>query len=324
MIAVVLMGHTALAENIYTLIKTGKIDEAKSQLSQLTSAQNRDGDMLFFQSLLSESGDKSAQMMEAALKTGVSATFRQEIYYHLAHYYFITGDDYKLNKIVNEYRTNWENGVYRSEMIRFSILLDEHDKKYNDAIKQADRYLMEYTAESDNQFGQIDKARIMEEFNKPVAAYNLLRTLSKENSGPCVSMALYMLAFTAIENKRTDDAVFYYNLCREGYPSAVGLDATIERMTGMSTSGDRDSKAEQRTGTTYSIQVGVFSTKDNAERFSEDFKKFGKNVEIDNKRISDKNYYVVFVGNFSSYNAALTFKKMLESNFDEAFQVKVR
>lgn len=324
MIAVVLLGQTATAENIYSLIKTGKIEEAKSQLSQLSSAQNRDGDILFFQSLLTESGDESAQMMEAALKAGVSATFRQEIYFHLVHYYFFIGDDFKLNKFVNEYRTKWENGKYRSEMIRFSILLDEHDKKYNDAIRQADRYLMEYTSEPENQFGQIDKARIMERFNKSVAAYNLLRTLSKENSGPCVSMALYMLAFTAIENKRTDDAVFYYNLCREGYPSAVGLDATIERMTGMSTSGDRDNKAEQRTGTTYSIQVGVFSTKDNAERFSEDFKKFGKTVEIDNKRISDKNYYVVYVGDFSSYNAALTFKKMLESNFDEAFQVKVR
>ncbi len=133
-----------------------------------------------------------------------------------------------------------------------------------------------------------------------------------------------MLADDVIKRSRTDDAVFYYNLCREAYPSAIGLDATIEKMSGMSASGDKENRAEARTGTFYSIQVGVFSSKSNAKKRANEFKKYDKKVDIKSKKISDKNYNVVYVGHFTSYNSALTFKKMLESKYNETFQVKAR
>ena len=315
---------SSYADNLYSLIKHGKLGEASDSLSQKTSASNRDGDLLFYQSMLEENADKSAQMMEAALRASVSAHYRQEISLKLAQYYYLTNDLRNLERIVSDYLIKWENGVFRKDMIRYSVLIDEYNQKHETAIRQLDRFIMEFSDDETLQWGTIDKARVMAGFKKNVAARNLLRSLAKEKSGPGVSQALYLLAADALDLKKTDDAVFYYNLCREGYPAAVGLEATIARMSGMSVSGDRDGRAEERTGTFYSIQVGVYSNKENAERRAKEFEKFNEKVDINTKKISEKNYRVVYVGHFTSYNSALTFKKMLESKFGEVFQVKTR
>ena len=303
---------SVFAEDLFSLIQNGKIEEARDSLSHRSSAVNRNGNDLYFLSMLEESADKSAQFMEAALRASVSPIYLQDIYYRLAHYYLLKEDFRMLQNTINDYLTKWENGKYRSEMFRFRVYFEENKKNYNSAIKEIDRYLLQYTKGDENQFGLIDKARIMNTFDKPVAASKLLRDLSREKNGAGVPIALYALAENAIRDKRTDDAVFYYNINRDGFPHAVGLDATIDKLSGMSTSGDTNSKAEKYTGTFYSVQVGVFSTNDNAQRFSKSFKTYNQQIDIKTKTISDKKYFVVFVGNFSTYNSAFTFKETLE------------
>ena len=256
------------AENVYSLIKKGQLNEAKDSLSQRSSALNRNGDDLYYLSMLEESADKSAQLMEASLRASVSASFRQEIYFRLAQYYFIKNDLRLLKKTVDGYLSKWENGKYRSDMFRLRVYFEENKKNFNSAIREIDRYLMEYTKNDNYQYGLIDKARIMYRYKKYVGANKLLRNLSREKSGPGVSQALYALATDAIKNKKTDDAVFFYNIHRDGFPHSVGLDATIDKLSGMSTTGDKDNKAEEYTGTYYSVQVGVFSSKSNANKFS--------------------------------------------------------
>ena len=164
----------------------------------------------------------------------------------------------------------------------------------------------------------------MQGYNKPIGAHKLLRKLSREKSGPGVPQALYMLASRAIENKQTDDAVFYYNILREGYPNAVGLDALVEKMADLSTPDTDDAAAEKLTGTFYSIQVGVFSKKENAKRQAKIFSRYDQKVDIKTKTISNKKYRVVYIGRFQTYDAALKFKKMLEASHNEVFQVVAR
>ena len=85
-----------------------------------------------------------------------------------------------------------------------------------------------------------------------------------------------------------------------------------------------DQVAERITGTTYSVQVGVFSVGDNARNFAGRLKKYGEPVEINEKMISGKKYYVVYAGRFLSSEKAMAFKTRLESSEKEAFQVIAR
>lgn len=312
------------AANIYTLIKQGYLKEASDSLSLLSTAGSRDGNNLFFLSLIEQDAERSARLMEAALNAAVSATFRQEIYYRLAQFHFHNKNYSRLAELVKDYQSKWESGKFRSQIKRMAIYLEELNKDYEKAIRNTDRYLLEYNKASKKHWGMIDKARIMKKFNKSVAAHKMLRDLSREDKGAGIPLALYLLTDEAINKNRTDDAVFFYNILREGYPSAVGLDAIVDRIGGMSTSSDRDNTAEKRTGVSYTIKVGVFSVKDNAKKQADKFKVYGKKVDIKKKKISNKEYYVVIVGDFTSYEKAHKFKNEIETNSNEAYQVVIR
>lgn len=321
---ILILTLTVSAESIYELIQNGKREEAARRISEQSTAANRDGDLLFCQALLERDAEKAVRKLEAALQVSVSATYREEIAYILAQYYFMNNAFARLEELVTRYKAYWENGKYRAQMKRFSAYLDERNRKYEAAIKQIDRYLLEYNRGDANQQGRIDKARIMLAFNKDIAAYNLLRDLSREKQGEGVPQALYMLAHNSIKNKRTDDAVFFYNVLREGFPSAIGLDPTINKMENMVTSGDRDSRAEELTGTFYSVQVGVFSNQGNAKRHAESFKRYKYDIDIKRKTISNKEYHVVYVGRFSTYEEAYNIKRNFDASFNEVFQVVAR
>ncbi len=312
------------AESIYSMIRSGKLQEATDSLSSSSTASLRDGNRLFYFSLLESDGAKSAQLMEASLQASVAPIFREEIYYRLAQYYFARGDIERLARNVRDYRSMWENGRYISEMLRFSVFVDQSSGAFEAAVRQVDRYLLMFSEGDASQLGVIDKARVMMNFNKRVGSDKLLRKLAREKQGIGLPQALYLLGLEALRTKRTDDAVFYYNLLREGYPSAVGLDALIDKMMDVSTSASADDAAARLTGTFYCVQVGVFSEKENADKQAEVFKAYDKKVEIKTKTISGVKYRVVYVGRFQSYEDAVSFKKRIESNHDEVYQVVAR
>ena len=320
----ILVAIPVSAEQIYSLIQEGRIKEAQEKLSRLTTAAVRNGDVLFYQALLETDAAKAAELMEAALNSSVSIKYQQEIYYRLAQYYLLNENFDRLSRLVIEYRAKWENGHYEREFLRFSIIADQMRREYESALKQADRYLLKWPDGEMAQPGMIDKARIMDAYHKNIGADRMLRQLSREKRGEGVPQAIYMLTRDAIRHKRTDDAVFYYNLLREGYPGAVGLDALIDDLSEIADRREEDNTAEKITGTFYSVKVGVFSNNDNAKDMADRFKDYGKKIEIKDKTISGKKYRVVYVGHFSSYLDASQFKDQLESTYNEVYQVVAR
>jgi hypothetical protein len=133
-----------------------------------------------------------------------------------------------------------------------------------------------------------------------------------------------LLGRDAVARNRADDAIFYYNILREGYPDAVGLDELMTGLGEISARATSDSKAEKLTGTYYSIKVGVFSKRGNARRQADIFKAYDKKIDIKTRKISGKDYRVVYVGRFQNYDAAVRFKLQLEANHHEVFQVVTR
>jgi len=312
------------AKSIYEMITKGNLEQAHDSLSKLSTASIRNGNILFYQSLLEPDADKAVHLMEASLDASVDFKYREDIYYRLAQYYLMKSNYSKLQRIITDYKSNWEKGKYADQMLRYSVLIDQHSKKYETALRQVDRYLLNYTDKERQQWGTIDKARIMNYNNKNVGSDRLLRTLSRSHSGEGVPQALYLLTLRAVEKKNIDDAVFYYNLFREGYPSAVGFDALVDKLLDLTSNEKSDSEADRLTGTFYSIQVGVFSDKGNAKRQANHFKKYDHKVEIKDKTISGVKYNVVYVGRFNSYDKASDLKLQLEAENHEAFQVVAR
>lgn len=315
---------TVSARDIYKLIKEGRLDQANEALSATSTAALRDGNTLFFQSLLELDAAKSADLMEAALKTSIDSRYREELQYRLAQYYFVTDQHDKLHPLIAQYASSWENGRFADKMARYSALVDQDQGFYESALHQTDRYLTRYRKKEQQQWGTIDKARLLSGHNKRIGANQLLLELSRQRSGPGVPVALYQLAMNAIIRGQTDDAVFAYNLLREAYPDAVGLDALIDGLAGLPSPDRRDLEADRLTGTFYAVKVGVFSERSNAKKQADRFKQYGHKVEIESKTISDIKYRVVYVGSFDSFDEAAAFKRTLEAAHKEVFQVVAR
>ncbi len=312
------------AENIYSLINKGHLKEAANSLSKITTAASRDGNYLFYQSMLEENADEAAKKMEAALNSSVSPRFLEMIYYRLTQYYFMNDRIDKVMQLVTDYRTRWENGKYLREMIRFLIVSEQLLNNHETALKLSDRNLLLFSKGNDEQQGMVDKARVMASYKKRLGADMLLKDITRSKSGQGVPQAFYMRSLFAINKNRTDDAVFFYNLLKESYPSAIGNDALINKMMNISISKKADYRADELTGTYYSVQVGVFSNKGNAKKQANIFKAYDKKIDIKDKRVSDKKYHVVFVGRFKTYAEASLFKNQLEINHNDVYQVVAR
>jgi tetratricopeptide (TPR) repeat protein len=221
------------------------------------------------------------------------------------------------------YLQYWEKGKYRAEILRLAALAFEKQNK----PKKAEQYRRQLIRENEDQspgiIGRLDEARQLYYDRKYIDAQKICRRLGNSKLDEAAAGALYMLSFYSLEQKRVDDAILYYNLLRERYPVAVGLNALVNGLSQIER-GTTDRRAEKITGTVYSVKVGVFSKKDNAKKMAKRMEKFGEKVEIKQKPISDKKYHVVYVGRFQSMEKAMAFKARLESSENEAYQVVAR
>jgi tetratricopeptide (TPR) repeat protein len=315
---------SAQTETIYTLILKGYLDEARDSLSLRSSAATRDGNTLFYQSMLEPDAEQAVRLMKAALNATLQSQHREEIIYRLAQYYLLRENYGELSQLLAGYQAQWETGRYTAAMLRLSVLVDELQQGYESALKQCDRFLIRYTDRDNQQWGLIDKARILAGYGKRIGANETLRQLSRERKGVGVGPALYLLSREAVARDRADDAIFYYNILREGYPSAVGIDHLLAGLGDMSSSIPQDNRAEKLTGTFYSIKVGVFSEPGNARRQADKFRGYDKRVETETKDISGRKYRVVYVGRFDDYEEATRFRLQLEEAHQEAYQVIAR
>jgi hypothetical protein len=230
----------------------------------------------------------------------------------------------KLSETVADYRSRWETGRYRGEMQRLSVLTDGLSKEYESALRQCDRYLMDNSSGDKQHWGLVDKARILSAHGMEIGAGETLRQLSRSKKGVGVPQSLYLLGMQAIARNKVDDAIFFYNMLREAYPAAVGLDQLQVGLGGMKPRASSNNKAEALTGTYYSVKVGVFSESANARKQADKFKESGQKVDIERRRISGRDYQVVLVGRFDDYDEATRFKLRLEAAHHETYQVVAR
>ena len=311
------------ATEIIDLIKQGKIDEARREIADASTATRRDGTLLYYQALLEPDGAKSYQFLEAAFKAEIAPRFLEDNVYLMALYYLAEGNFAKVASSAAAYLQHWEAGRFRTEMQRLAALAYYEQGREAESKKYLDRMMRENEGERSGFSAKCDRAYQLYQSKDYTEAQKICRALRQVEYDEIAAPALYMLSFYAIEQKRIDDAILYYNILREGFPHAIGRDDLIDHFGHFESSGS-DRKAEEITGTVYSIQVGVFSIKDNAKRLADRMKQYGERVEISDKIISEKKYYVVYVGRFRSSQEAMSFKSRLELSENEAFQVIAR
>jgi tetratricopeptide (TPR) repeat protein len=121
----------------------------------------------------------------------------------------------------------------------------------------------------------------------------------------------------------TDRVILYRGILAEKYPS-VELD-----LTGAVTSTARqgppaDNEAERLADIAYTVQLGAFSDKKNAEQLRNKYQKSGYTVHFFSRTVAGKKYWVVQVGSMASLEKARQLQETLEREDKATYRVVVR
>jgi len=315
---------SATAQDIYLLIQSGKIDDAREAMQARSGQIQSDGNLLFCAALLEPNADSATALLEAALAKGAEDRFAQESYYRLAQMSCLTERYEKAVQWTLEYAGHYPKGVFLPDVTRLQALAFEQTNRSAQALDIVDQYVKRKLDREVAQRGLLDKARLLANMGKPVGAAAILSRLTKEGDGEAVPPALYMLAATSLRTGKAEDAGRYYALLFEEFPLAVGLGSLEDQISSAPPTPARDDQAERVTATYYSVKLGVFSSADNARAQAGAFAGKGSPIDIVQKRIQGKTYHVVYVGKFREYDAAARLRTTLQQQTGEKYEVTAR
>ena len=315
--SLLVIGISASTAEISELVRSGKLDEARSALKALDRDSAKNGNMLYFKALAETDGRRSASLLEDALRNSPDKKYREDITTRLAQYYVAKGEYQSANKVIGGNTAGFEAA-------RLGALVLERTGDASSSGKQLDKLAKTSLTPSQQKWLAIDQARIAIATGKKKSASSNLQTLVGTKNKEIVPQALYLLCAQAIEAGKIDEAARWYNLLNDQFPGAVGLDGLVDKLGSVSSQPETDTKAETATGTFYSVKVGVFSSAENAAQQAEKLKSSGQKVESSRKNIGGKQYTIVYVGRFKSFDEADRARQDLESQTGEQYQVVAR
>lgn len=309
---------------IRTLIENGSPAEASRKLSELSSASSRTADELIVRARLEPKGSSAAEFLTAALAGEEHPREREKIYLNLARYYQALGSRSRLSALLKRHDREFVRSEFRDEFIRLHVFLAEREGDFERA-KSICRKALKSSSDADmREWARLALARFeLRQKSSQKRGRNHAFRVSSSSASPMAPVALYVLAENDASGGDYDQAALDFNILREAYPHAIGAFDLIERISDIDTQPG-EGEAERLIGSFYSIQVGVFTVKDNAQRQKKQFESYGEPVEITRKTISGKRYYAVYVGRFRSADAAAAFKRTLERSEKDLFNIALR
>lgn len=149
--------------------------------------------------------------------------------------------------------------------------------------------------------------------NDTAEALRLMRKAAAMEKHPASAPALLLLGGLSDAYRKPEDAYRYLAMYREVYPH--GLVPFVEQSVAI------DDRADVMAGLEYTVQVGVFGDRANAERQRQQFAKLKYPISLKGKTIAGQHYTAVWVGKFKSRDDAQRLRRELEVKFDDTFRV---
>lgn len=324
-------GRADEIDDIYQSIQRGKWRAAADRLAEMKEV-NSNGSLLFLHGLLERSGDRAAQFFETALERSVAVKYQEEIYFRLTQYYLQKDNLAKVSLLANEYRTRFEKGKYRAAMARYRILAEEMNGDHRTAFSLNEQYLKNNGKGEWADWGKIDRARILLGSNGDQDGVDLFRQLSMGSSAIAVPQAMVLLGQYHVEKRETENAMRCYELLKEEYPSAIGLDDLANRLgkPSLPVKAEKSPKTSSRTeqiapsAKGYTIQVGAFSTEKIAKEQIERLRKERLATRIEKKESDGRTLWVVFIGQYKDSREADQARLKLQKRYGETYEVVPR
>lgn len=308
-------------DEIYSRFVEGDLVKAAQLYRQLPPISVRDGNRLFIAAILEHDALGGRDKLMAALQSNLDGKYKEEVHFRLIQLAEAVGDTAEVLARAGEFLDRWEDSGYRGSVM---AILAAHSSVGGD---EQERYLRllsdEYPGSYFGQFARLVRAEAAFKRGHYKTATTQCRHINNSADDNLAPSSLIMLARIALIRNDAEKALLNYNILREQYRHAIGQELLVDELQRTSEKQSSRESTEIFEGVTYSVQVGVFSVKNNAKNLSDRVKAYGYKGKIVKRKISDKTYHVVLAGKFKTMSEAELAKEKLERGENQIFKVVI-
>lgn len=305
--------------------QAGRLDDAKRVLLNQAHRLTEEPEMLFYLGRVEERGDLSGRYFRSITDRCPDWEGSAQAGLLLCKYEFCRGMNLSAIEQAGVYGESLAQNQTAPEFLWVSgcsfLAMDQADS----ALLKFEQILRCFPGSSWAQWAQLGRGDCFlagEEFDPAVAEYQ--QVLDAYKYSQAFPFALSGLARSFARLGDPERALLYRNLLKERYPrSAESVRQPVEAERPAEGIAEPD-RAERLAGVRYTVQLGVFGQKENAQRLRSQFEKQGYSVKVKSKLIGGKRYNVVQLGSFVSYQEASELKRKLESQTGESYRVVIR
>jgi len=308
-------------DRIYEYFRDGDITRARAEFQDLPQSAARDGNRLFVSGLLEPSGEMARDLLSAAVRSDLDGKYQEEAHFRMLQLAEAAGDTSTVLSVGAAFLDRWEMSRYRERIL---AMLAAHAA---DGGAEQERFLHLLAGESPGSYYGLFAVLTRATADMRAQRYDNIAEMSGDiiDSGDdnIIPSGLILLARAAIAQGNTERALLNYNILREKFPHAVGQEELLRELKDDSDRRSGEGSTEIFEGVAYTIQVGVFAKKDNAERMKKRIEAYGYKSRISKRSVSGNTYHFVLSGRFTTLKEARVAKEKLEMGENEVFKVVI-
>lgn len=307
--------------------ESGNLSEARRILSEYITASPRDGNALFYMGKLEPDGEVSIRFFKdvrinSSRWEKADMTLLSIIEYNYAKGLYLTA-----TSDLDEFIQQFENSPYLPKAYWLLGSCHLATDQIQSARENFDKVLQLYPNSEFAAWAQVGKGDCffsIKDYKNAILEYQ--KVIGRYNDSPALSLALLQLYYSYIELKDEQNSYFYQNLYNEKFSSGFKLGQSLNEtfLPSQSTPSKKLSEVESSLNVVYTVQIGVFAERKNAFDIATVLKSSAYTPSIFQKKIQDKTYYVVQVGDFKSLPEAIHIKENLEKELGGSYRVVMK
>ncbi|MBD3232409.1 MAG: tetratricopeptide repeat protein [candidate division Zixibacteria bacterium] len=309
------------------LLMAGKIEEANQLLS------NSDGNNLseetkeYYKGVLEFNGKLSADFLRESLRGDKDFTERSLSVLRLAQYYYSIGFYVTCVNYLEEFEQNGLNSKYIDQILWLRGFANMNAGRYEEAKSDFSRLIDSYPSSDMTLWGFLGIGYCYYKEGDLSSAIKSFERVKDTDTHPAFPQSLLALStcYKQIGNSRRTE--HYLDIYNRKYPGSFipDMDLAAEPMMQFDIPLQQsDMDAEELVQALYFIQVGSFSSRQNAQRMMNRLEQKGYNSTREAFYENRKIFYRILVGPYTNRGEARKHEKKLESSEGDDFIIILR
>jgi tetratricopeptide (TPR) repeat protein len=301
-------------------LERGYRDEAGSRLNDILEDDFIDAQGLYYFSRLEQKGELSVEHLQKSLRLCDDQC--GSVPSELADAYYAWGRYQDAVALYKEYRKRIEKTRENMKFFWFAGMSFIKLGEYSAAEKAFKEIEKEFDGVQLSGWGTLGRGSARAERGKTGDAMSSLRPLVR-SGGAISALAIYNRAYFAARMGDEDDALFGYNILDQRFGEFLGS-AELGELILAERSQQTISAAEELVDITYTIEMGVFGDKSEADKLVGKLKATKWSASLEDTVVGDRKYWVVTVGIFRSRQSAQETREKLEGLYPGSYRVVIR